>query len=114
VVTRNSHSASTMYTIHKIRALRIRRIACTCVGFSRGEGDDKKDEIKNKITNRDVAVIRASGNNNYYHYGPGRRIIIICESVVVSRHTHTHKHSRVYTEKFKNNNNSSRLVGCRY
>jgi len=53
-------------------------------------GGDEKDEIKNKITNRDVAVIRASGNNNYYHYGPGRRIIIICESVVVSRRTHTH------------------------
>lgn len=89
-------------------------------------GGDEKDEMKyKKITNRDVAVIRASVNNNnyyYYHYGPGRRIvIIICESVDVShirsRAARAHSHARLYTEKFKNNNNNnnnSRLVGCRY
>lgn len=95
VVTRNSHSASTMYDTqnpwapYTAYSVYLRR-------FFAGEGGwrgDEKDEIKNKITNRDVAVIRASGNNNYYHYGPGRRIIIICESVVVSRHTHIHIHT---------------------
>lgn len=70
------------------------RSVCTCIAAF-GGGEEKDGDGK-KITNRDVAVIRARAVITIIIITPGRRIIIICESVVVLRYTHTHTHTMYY------------------